>query len=98
MHACVQGGRLHVLPAVKQGHALTVTFQLPSLLREYAAKAEDYVSHLVGHEGSGSLLSALKAKGCARRAPPSLGMLFTCRTSGQTLVQTPVGWRRQEVR
>ena len=62
----MQGGRLHVLPAVKQGHALTATFQLPSLFQHYGAKAEDYVSHLVGHEGAGSLLSALKAKGCAQ--------------------------------
>ncbi len=54
-----------MLPAVKQGHALTVTFQLPSLFKHYTAKAEDYVSHLVGHEGAGSLLSALKARGCA---------------------------------
>ena len=61
----VQGGRLHVLPAVREGHALTVTFQLPPLFEQYAAKPEDYVSHLVGHEGAGSLLSLLKGKGCA---------------------------------
>ena len=59
----VQGGRLHVLPSVRQSHALTVTFQLPSLFEHYSAKAEDYLSHLVGHEGAGSLLSALKRKG-----------------------------------
>lgn len=28
-------------------------------------KAEEYISHLIGHEGSGSLLSALKARGWA---------------------------------
>lgn len=28
-------------------------------------KAEEYLSHLVGHEGKGSLLSALKARGWA---------------------------------
>ncbi|KAK9915769.1 hypothetical protein WJX75_003936 [Coccomyxa subellipsoidea] len=59
------GGRLHLMPAVRQGHQLTITFQLPSLLTAYREKAEDYVSHLVGHEGSGSLLSALKAAGLA---------------------------------
>lgn len=53
------------MPAVRQGHQLTITFQLPSLLTAYREKAEDYVSHLVGHEGSGSLLSALKAAGLA---------------------------------
>ena len=61
----LQGGRLHVVPAVKQGHHLTLTFQLPSLFHAYKAKPEDYVSHLIGHEGKGSLLSALKAKGWA---------------------------------
>ncbi|CAL8470131.1 g9673 [Coccomyxa elongata] len=59
------GGRLHLMPAVRQGHQLTVTFQLPSLLTAYREKAEDYISHLVGHEGNGSLLSALKAAGLA---------------------------------
>jgi hypothetical protein len=54
-----------VVPAVRQGHSLTLTFQLPSLFDAYRAKPEDYVSHLVGHEGAGSLLSALKASGWA---------------------------------
>ena len=31
----------------------------------YLAKADDYISCLVGHEGRGSLLSALKARGWA---------------------------------
>lgn len=56
---------MHVVPAVRQGHSLTLTFQLPSLFKEYRAKPDDYVSHLLGHEGRGSLLSALKAKGWA---------------------------------
>lgn len=60
-----QGGRLYIVPAVRKGHHLTVTFQLPSLFSKYREKAEDYISHLVGHEGSGSLLSALKAAGWA---------------------------------
>ena len=61
----MQGGRMHVVPAVRQGHSLTLTFQLPSLFKEYRAKPDDYVSHLLGHEGRGSLLSALKARGWA---------------------------------
>ena len=56
---------MHVVPAVRQGHSLTLTFQLPSLFKEYRAKPDDYVSHLLGHEGRGSLLSALKARGWA---------------------------------
>ena len=59
------GGWLYRLPALREMHKLHVTFQMPSLLKEYRKKAEDYVSHLVGHEGPGSLLSALKKKGWA---------------------------------
>jgi hypothetical protein len=59
------GGRLYVLPAVRDDHRLTATFQLPSLEALYRKKADEYLAHLVGHEGSGSLLSALKARGWA---------------------------------
>ncbi len=61
----VQGGRICAVPAVKQAHTLVVTFQLPSLLSRYLAKADEYLSCLVGHEGRGSLLSLLKARGWA---------------------------------
>ena len=47
---------------MREGHELAATFVFPSLEREYRAKAEDYVSHFVGHEGAGSLLSTLKAR------------------------------------
>jgi len=42
---------------------VTVTFQLPCLKANYANKPEHYLSHLIGHEGPGSLLSALKVTG-----------------------------------
>ena len=48
------------MPAVKDHHEVSITFPLPPLLKEYRKKAEHYISHLVGHEGAGSLLSALK--------------------------------------
>ena len=57
---CVQDRMLYVLPAVQDTHEVVVTFQLPPLTRHYQAKAEHYISHLVGHEGPGSLLSLLK--------------------------------------
>lgn len=47
-------------PAVKEHHEVTVTFQLPPLRKHYRTKPDHYISHLVGHEGPGSLLSALK--------------------------------------
>ena len=48
-------------------------FQLPSLTNQYRSKADDYLSHLVGHEGKGSLLSALKAKGWASELSAGVG-------------------------
>ncbi|EFN52789.1 hypothetical protein CHLNCDRAFT_138430 [Chlorella variabilis] len=59
------GGRLYLLPAVRDEHRLTATFQLPCLNGKYRKKADEYLAHFVGHEGSGSLLSALKARGWA---------------------------------
>ena len=41
---------------------VSVTFQLPCLHGQYHKKADHYISHLVGHEGPGSLLSALKVR------------------------------------
>jgi nardilysin len=59
-----EGRTLYVAPAVRQAHEVTVTFPLPPLRSEYATKPEHYISHLVGHEGAGSLLSALKVCFC----------------------------------
>ena len=53
------------MPSVKEAHKLILTFQLPSLTDRYLAKAEEYLSTLLGHEGKGSLLSLLKSKGLA---------------------------------
>ena len=60
--ANLQGGRIYVMPAVKDAHTLCVTFQLPPLLKAYRKKADEYLSHLIGHEGRGSLFSLLKAR------------------------------------
>ena len=58
-------GCLVRLPSVKDAHTLTTSFSLPPLWEAYECKPEEYVSHLLGHESSGSLLSALKARGLA---------------------------------
>jgi nardilysin len=58
---------LYRLPAVKEGHALHLTFPLPALFEHYTRKPDEYISHLIGHEGRGSLLSALKEKGWATK-------------------------------
>jgi nardilysin len=59
------GGALALAPAAREGHRLSIAFPLPCLHAAYQKKADDYLSHLVGHEGRGSLLAALKARGWA---------------------------------
>ncbi|XP_011313568.1 insulin-degrading enzyme-like, partial [Fopius arisanus] len=44
---------------------LKVFFPLPKLQEHYKADPTHYISHLLGHEGDGSLLSALTKKGWA---------------------------------
>lgn len=44
---------------------MNVTFQLPCLRHLYRDKPDHYLSHLIGHEGPGSLLSCLKKRGWA---------------------------------
>jgi len=45
---------------VKDRHRLTLTFPLPSLIDRWQTKPADYISHLIGHESAGSILSHLK--------------------------------------
>ena len=74
MQACLlQGGQITLSPAVKEGHQIMALFQLPSLTNQYRSKADEYLSHLVGHEGKGRLLSALKAKGWASELSAGIG-------------------------
>ena len=69
----MQGGQLTISPSVKEAHQVMALFQLPSLTNQYRSKADEYLSHLVGHEGQGSLLSALKAKGWASELSAGVG-------------------------
>ncbi|KAK4492122.1 hypothetical protein RD792_002919 [Penstemon davidsonii] len=56
-------GKVYWLEAVKDVHILDLSWTLPSMRKDYLKKAEDYLAHLLGHEGKGSLLFFLKAKG-----------------------------------
>ncbi|XP_073021907.1 nardilysin-like [Primulina eburnea] len=58
-----KAGKLYWLEAVKDVHILDLSWTLPSLRKDYLKKAEDYLAHLLGHEGKGSLHFFLKAKG-----------------------------------
>ena len=60
---CRGGSNFGILPSSRSQHKVSISFHLPSWLEKcYGKKAEDYVSHLVGHEGKGSLLALLKER------------------------------------
>lgn len=48
---------------VKDLRNLNIMFPVPDLHKYYKASPGGFLAHLIGHEGSGSLLSALKANG-----------------------------------
>ncbi|XP_026333644.1 insulin-degrading enzyme, partial [Hyposmocoma kahamanoa] len=54
--------RFYYLP-VKDLRSLTIDFPIPDTRNQYKSGPGHYLSHLLGHEGPGSLLSALKARG-----------------------------------
>lgn len=54
--------KISVVP-VKDTRSLTVSFQSKDLEQYYKSSPDHYISHLVGHEGKGSVLSYLKLKG-----------------------------------
>ena len=60
---------------IRELRTISVTFAIPSLRPHYRAQPLTVVSHLLGHEGRGSLLSALKAHGWAEglSAGPGIG-------------------------
>ncbi|XP_018404393.1 PREDICTED: insulin-degrading enzyme-like, partial [Cyphomyrmex costatus] len=52
----------YIVP-IKDIRNLSISFPLPDMRQHYRSAPERYVSHLLGHKGKGSLLSALKSKG-----------------------------------
>ncbi|KVH94149.1 Metalloenzyme, LuxS/M16 peptidase-like protein [Cynara cardunculus var. scolymus] len=66
-------GKIYRLEAVKDVHILDLSWTLPCLRKDYLKKAEDYLAHLIGHEGRGSLLFFLKAKGWATSISAGVG-------------------------
>ncbi|CAD6203559.1 unnamed protein product [Miscanthus lutarioriparius] len=68
-----KSGKLYKLEAVRDLHSLWLSWTLPCLHKEYMKKPEDYLAHLLGHEGKGSLLYFLKAKGWASSLSAGVG-------------------------
>ena len=56
--------RLDVIPN-KEQRSVDMMFPIPSMREHYLSKPTEYLGHLLGHEGKGSLLSLLKDKGWA---------------------------------
>ena len=56
------GLRIDLVP-VKESRRLSLTFPLPPVDAYYDRKPLTFLSHLIGYEGNGSLLSLLKEKG-----------------------------------
>lgn len=68
-----KSGKIYRVEAVKDVHILDLSWTLPCLHQEYLKKPEDYLAHLLGHEGRGSLLSFLKARGWATSLSAGVG-------------------------
>lgn len=70
-----EGGILTYTKGVKQRHELSITWALPPGLKTmYRFKVEDYLSHMLGHEGAGSLLQYLKMQGLASDLSAGVGL------------------------
>ncbi|KAA0033496.1 nardilysin-like [Cucumis melo var. makuwa] len=76
-----QSGKLYKLEAVEDVHILDLAWTLPCLQHNYLKKPEDYIAHLLGHEGKGSLHFFLKAKGWATSLSAGVGDDGMCRSS-----------------
>ena len=48
---------------LRQSRQLQLMFSIPDSTTDFAKKPDTYLAHLIGHEGQGSLLHALKNKG-----------------------------------
>jgi insulysin len=62
-------------PLATQRH-LSVSFPLPDYRAQYHVKPEVYLGNLIGHEGKGSLLSALKQDGLAEGLSAGQGLAW----------------------
>ncbi|CAL4145200.1 unnamed protein product, partial [Meganyctiphanes norvegica] len=54
--------KLYKIVPMKDYHSIEINWTLPTLLKHYRIKPLQYISHLLGHEGHGSILSFLKKK------------------------------------
>lgn len=58
----VEDGLDYVCVCIHQVRSITLSWAVPSGYGEYLSKPSAYWSHLIGHEGEGSVLAALKKR------------------------------------
>ena len=66
-------GHICRLVPVRDKHSLYITWQVPPQWQNWRSKPCDYISHLLGHESQGSLLSALKDRSWVNGCYAGLG-------------------------
>ena len=66
--------RIDAIPE-KELYSLSFLFPIPSTYDEYQSKPSGYLSHLLGHEGPGSLFDVLKNKGWVETLKAGLGFM-----------------------
>ena len=65
--------RVNIVP-IKDHRSLSLSFPIPPVDAYWRSKPTLFISHLIGHEGPGSLLSVLKEKGWADGLSAGLGL------------------------
>ncbi|RKP06928.1 Metalloenzyme, LuxS/M16 peptidase-like protein [Thamnocephalis sphaerospora] len=60
----VRSNQLFTIP-IKDSRKLEITWPFPDQLSYYRVQPSNYLSHLIGHESAGSILSVLKQRGLA---------------------------------
>ena len=88
--------RLDIAP-IRESRTLSLSFPIPPLAPHFRAKPLALISHLVGHEGRGSLLSALKERGWAEGLSAGPGVSHPdFATFGITIRATEAGIERAD--
>lgn len=83
--------RVNIVP-VKDRRGLSLIFPVPPVEQHRRSKPTHFISHLLGHEGKGSLLSLLKEKGWSDGLSSGLGVRQPNNaTMGVSVKLTPAG-------
>ncbi|WP_249199129.1 insulinase family protein [Photobacterium sp. GJ3] len=88
-----ENARFITVEPIKEVRKLTLSFSLPAMEHHYRSKPLSYLAHLLGNEGTGSLMSVLKSEGLINTLAAGGGVSgsnFREFTIGLNL--TPKGW------